>query len=207
MKTCFVDWSYQDILGRELLRQISLVFKEWLDNFGFDISTEEIIIIRNFGAVCSPIESSILQMGELKPHWIWYIFSQPSNRDLILLLQTCFISEIPEILFACSSAFKTYLGALDRKSLENWLVLVLDALICIPVSHSNSFINMWNFGVLNVLHSLLHFPKYSIKNEEILGWNADEFTLLGKEVLWNWSAEIKFFDKELRSKVSYFWYL
>ena len=190
------------MLGKELLSQLLGFFKEWLSKCPSNISTKEIIIIRNFGAVFSTMESNILQMEELKPSWIWYIFSQPGNiNGLISLLQKCFASESPDVLFATSSAFKSYLGILDRKWLEIWLISVLDAILSIPGSQTKSIINMWNFGVLNVFHSYIIFPKYSLKNEEILGWSTDECILLGKEIMWNWSVKNNLLNDDTKSKV------
>lgn len=201
LRTCFIDWKYPKLLGEELILQTKMLFEDWLFKCSSNLSPDEIIFIRNIAAVCSKTEFSAIRKNQLTTAWIWYAFCLPySTNKVITLLQDCFRTQSPDILFAGSSALKTYLGGKKREAIESFLINVLDALICISSEQNESVINMWNYGVLNVLHSLVNYPKYTLEYDDILGWSRDEATFLGKEIIWNFSAYDDF-SEDFKSKV------
>jgi hypothetical protein len=195
LQTCFVDWKYPNILGEELIRQIASLFEEWLFNCPSNLLPDEIIVIRNLTAVCSQVDS-IKRRRVLTSSWIWHTLALPNSiNNVVNLIQEFLVGQSPNILFAGSSAFKTYLGSQNREALESGLISLLDVLICIPSDQIPSVMNMWNYGVLNILHSLLYYPKYSVKHDEILGWSRDEGVCLAKEIIWNSSSLNSFSGK------------
>ena len=164
------------------------------------------MIFRNFCLICSNSQNPSVQQRqtELNPPWVWFSFLYWDDiKFLVYILQECFSSDSLEIITAGSNALKTHLCSLSKSQLEIWLVYILDAMISIPSNRINSALNMWNLGVLNILHSCMNFPAYSIENENILGWGNDEIVFHGKEILWDLSNETIDLSQETKLKVRF----